>query len=41
MTPQFDKAGHFSVLEQTDAWAQILINANNAQAKRHQVVGRT
>ena len=36
-----DKAGHFSVLEQPDAWAQILINANNEKAKRHQVVGRT
>jgi pimeloyl-ACP methyl ester carboxylesterase len=36
-----DKAGHFSVLEQPDAWAQILINANNDKAKRHQVGGRT
>jgi pimeloyl-ACP methyl ester carboxylesterase len=36
-----DNAGHFSVLEQPDAWAQILINANNDKAKRHQVVGRT
>jgi pimeloyl-ACP methyl ester carboxylesterase len=36
-----DKAGHFSVLEQPDAWMQILINANNEQAKRHSVVGRT
>jgi pimeloyl-ACP methyl ester carboxylesterase len=36
-----DKAGHFSVLEQPDAWAQILINADNDKAKRHQMVGRT
>lgn len=36
-----DNAGHFSVLEQPDAWAQIVINASNEQAKRHQVVGRT
>jgi pimeloyl-ACP methyl ester carboxylesterase len=35
-----DNAGHFSVLEQPDAWAQILINANNEKAKPHQVVGR-
>lgn len=36
-----DKASHFSVLEQPDAWAQILINANNDMAKRHPIAGRT
>jgi pimeloyl-ACP methyl ester carboxylesterase len=35
-----DRTGHFSVLEQPDAWAQILIDANNEQATQRQVGGR-
>ena len=36
-----DNAGHFSVLEQPDAWVRILIDANNEQVKRHSISGRT
>jgi len=36
-----DQTGHFSALEQPEAWAQILINASDKKAERHQVVGRT
>jgi pimeloyl-ACP methyl ester carboxylesterase len=35
-----EKAGHFSVLEQPDAWVQILIDANNEQVTRRQIAGR-
>jgi len=35
-----DKAGHFSVLDQPDAWVQILIDANNEQVKRHNIAGQ-
>lgn len=36
-----DKASHFSVLEQPDAWVQILIGADTEQVKRHQIAGRS
>jgi pimeloyl-ACP methyl ester carboxylesterase len=35
-----DRTGHFSVLEQPDAWAQILIDAGSEQMTPHLIGGR-